>query len=124
MDVQRGAQERYWKRTQVMSGVIFEKMDWRVGEATNGLIILEKTGKVRTCCMTGARIGQKEMDRRRQQSRAELIPLDKSVRMYYLAQELLGDTWTAIQRHMCRWSSSDTIKNVQYIVPCLGLLVS
>lgn len=92
MDVQRGAQERYWKRTQVMSGVIFEKMDWRVGGATNGLIILEKTGKVRTCCMTGARIGQKEMDRRRQQSRAELIPLDKSVRMYYLAQELLGDT--------------------------------
>jgi hypothetical protein len=28
-----------------MSGVIFEKMDWRVGGATNGLIILEKTGK-------------------------------------------------------------------------------
>lgn len=43
MDIQRGAQERYWKRVQVMSGVIFEKMDWLVGGATNGLIILEKT---------------------------------------------------------------------------------
>jgi hypothetical protein len=31
MDIQRGAQERYWKRTQVMSGVIFEKIDWQVG---------------------------------------------------------------------------------------------
>ena len=72
-----------------MSGVIFERMVW-VGGATNGLIILEKTGKVRTCCMTGARIGQKEMNRRRQQSRAESIKfasftLDKSIRMYYLA---------------------------------------
>jgi hypothetical protein len=31
MDVQGGAQERYWKRTQVMSGVICEKIDWWVG---------------------------------------------------------------------------------------------
>ena len=75
-----------------MSGVIFEKMDWRVGEATNGLIILEKTGKVRTCCMTGARIGQKEMDQRRLQSRAEFHVRQKRSNVLFGAR--------AIGRHL------------------------
>ena len=79
--------------------------------------------------MTGARIGQMEMNRRRQESRAELIKfasftLDKWIRMYYLAQELLErrhlDVNDGDPETMCRWSSSDTIKNVQYIMPCLG----
>jgi hypothetical protein len=115
MDVQRGAQERYWKRAQVMRGVI--RKDGLAGWVVELKMVSQFWNLLYDGCTDGTK-GNESM------VTAESCRV-KSMQAFectiWRKSYWEGDTWTsmtAISRHMCRWSSSDTIKNVLYNISC------